>query len=686
MTGAKLLVVDDDPAIGSFLQRILQELGYTVYRVENGKTALDLVDKFRPELILLDIIMPDINGYEVCKQLKSRNETKDIPVIFITGLSESKDEVRGLRAGGVDYITKPFKSSVVKARVANILEIQQGRQLLEDQAMRLKEANREYRELLADRNKTAGFLNQRDAILRAVNFTAEIFLKNQDWEEVITDVLEQLSRTIGADGAYFTTLRPGEFSGRQYRWQMDSQKTTWCPSYTVLADIESVYNPLSQGVIVSGRTDGIEKEAGRALQQQGTAYYCLIPVFSGQRWLGCLGFDWQTAREECPSVIRDALSIVADTLGASLQRCLTNQERDRLAVAIRQFDDCVCMVDDKGRIFYANPASQKVTGYHHTELIGKHIDAVQIDESTKSSQQMLEKSDKGQIWHGQIQNRRKDGTLYDEEVTVLPIREGTDQVSSYILIKRDVTDQLRLESIAEAANLVENVGFVFSGIRHELGNPLNSLKMALSVLVKEIHHFSSEQIMEFLNRCLGEVERMEYLLYSLKNFNLHEEIDPEPAPLHDFLEHFLQIHKNDLSRKNINLTLDEQEQNLSVLIDKRAFHQVLLNLLTNAINALNNTTDPYITISCQSTKKGFVEICFKDNGCGITTGDEAHLFQPFFTTRAEGTGLGLTIVKKMLTEMDATIDIKNRTSEGTAVTITLPEAEKNRKLADSRPA
>jgi len=121
-----VLVVDDLPCNIEILSEILQE-DYVVTTATSGRNALDAVEANAPDLILLDIVMPGLDGYEVCRKLKADEKTKDIPIIFTTALSEIKNEEKGLNLGAVDYIVKPINPTVVKARVRNhlLLKIQQ---------------------------------------------------------------------------------------------------------------------------------------------------------------------------------------------------------------------------------------------------------------------------------------------------------------------------------------------------------------------------------------------------------------------------------------------------------------------------------------------------------------------------------------------------------------------------------
>ncbi|MEI6291105.1 MAG: response regulator [Chloroflexota bacterium] len=131
--GANVLVVDDTVANLSLLSRMLKDCGYMVRPVPNGRLALNAVKGEKPDLILLDITMPEMDGYEVCQYLKRDPELKDIPVIFISALSETQEKIRAFEVGGVDYITKPFKFEEVKARVETHLKLHRLQLSLEDQ-------------------------------------------------------------------------------------------------------------------------------------------------------------------------------------------------------------------------------------------------------------------------------------------------------------------------------------------------------------------------------------------------------------------------------------------------------------------------------------------------------------------------------------------------------------------------
>jgi len=125
---ADILIVDDTPANLNVLSAILGKRGFRIRPAINGALALKAAQKAAPDLILLDVQMPGLDGYEVCRQLKGDPHTRDIPVIFISALDDVLDKVEAFQVGGVDYITKPFQIEEVLARVKNQLAIHQQRE------------------------------------------------------------------------------------------------------------------------------------------------------------------------------------------------------------------------------------------------------------------------------------------------------------------------------------------------------------------------------------------------------------------------------------------------------------------------------------------------------------------------------------------------------------------------------
>jgi two-component sensor histidine kinase/DNA-binding NarL/FixJ family response regulator len=140
---ARILIADDSPANLQLLSKILIENGYSVREAPDGAAALRLARSESPDLIMLDVMMPLLDGFETCRFLKSGADTRDIPVVFMTSLAETSDKIKGFRMGAADYITKPFQVEEILARVKTLLALHAMRRRLEARNTQLERANEE---------------------------------------------------------------------------------------------------------------------------------------------------------------------------------------------------------------------------------------------------------------------------------------------------------------------------------------------------------------------------------------------------------------------------------------------------------------------------------------------------------------------------------------------------------------
>jgi two-component system sensor histidine kinase/response regulator len=201
---ADILVVDDTPDNLRLLSDLLTNNGYKVRNVTNGKMALDAAQLKPPDLILLDIMMPGIDGYEVCRQLKLKKETALIPIIFLSANNEVEDKVQGFGLGGVDYITKPYQPAEVLARVQNQLRLSDLQKILRKKNQQLQQEIHD--RVLAEEQlkllnqKLEKIVESRTAQLQIQNkellFLKEQLQKKLEEEHSLSDLKSQLITTI----------------------------------------------------------------------------------------------------------------------------------------------------------------------------------------------------------------------------------------------------------------------------------------------------------------------------------------------------------------------------------------------------------------------------------------------------------------------------------------------------------
>lgn len=280
----------------------------------------------------------------------------------------------------------------------------------------------------------------------------------------------------------------------------------------------------------------------------------------------------------------------------------------------------------------------------------------------------------GRAWKGSlaVQVRGDERKL---QVYAKPL-QGFDGERSHLVVLHDVTDVQRLQSIADSVNFSDNLGHFLSGIRHELGNPVNSIKTALTVLRANLDGFSPEKVHDYLDRVLGEVSRIEYLLHWLRSFSVNEVVELGRVELADLLHELVALVEPSAQRAGVTLQVVPPPR-VAVVADARALYQVLINLVSNAIEALPGTAGPILRIETELDDDR-VHIAVVDNGPGMSAENLALAMRPFFTTKRTGTGLGLVIAQRLLANQGGLLQLRSEPGAGTRALVSLQRASEQR--------
>lgn len=491
------------------------------------------------------------------------------------------------------------------------------------------------------------------------------------WYNCFQAILPELCESFGADELF---LLENNLTGRTPLLPQGKDRSDFF-SHNWILSIAVWMNLLSKGKTIQNSTDNFDPEEKQILNEKGIQALLLIPLIVNDELLGIIGLSKHNNSTLFSQVQINSLRFISNILAMAISNQRDRSERDRLATVVEQSSECIIIINANGSILYANPACKQVTGFFPEEIIGRSIKRLYAHSIRKKIWHQLKNAlEHGDKWSGQFENYRKNRTLYKEEMLLYPVYDLEGKVANQVIIKRDITEDKRLESIAEAANLMDNIGFIFSSIRHELGNPINSIKVSLSVLESNIEQYDTTAITRFIHRSLSDIRRVEFLLKTLKNFSIFERPEVQSTDMGALLEKLIQLTEKDLAKQYVMLAIIYPPKPLIGLIDPRAFLQVLLNLITNAVAALDKSDNKKITISLRQKKRSQLTFTLEDNGCGMDEETVNNLFRPFFTTKPEGTGLGLVIAKKMLSKMNCSITATSQKGKGTRMEIIIPTA------------
>jgi diguanylate cyclase (GGDEF)-like protein len=291
--GQSVVIVDDVPDNLRLLTSILKDRGYKVRPAPSGARALATIHKAPPELILLDIMMPDMDGYEVCGRLKAEAGTKDIPVIFLSALNEVFDKVKAFKAGGVDFITKPFQAEEVLARVKTHLTIQaqQKTLLLQNEALTKKNAliteQAKQLELLATRDFLTGISNRRDFLTRVEQEERRFKRTHRPFALVLLDIdhFKRVNDTYGHACGDEVLIRVARELEKALRAQDILARWGGEEFICLLPETE-----------VDGAVSAAEKIRSA---MESLEHHCIDKGFSTTATLGVCGYDGSCAVESC---------------------------------------------------------------------------------------------------------------------------------------------------------------------------------------------------------------------------------------------------------------------------------------------------------------------------------------------------------------------------------------------------
>ncbi len=363
----------------------------------------------------------------------------------------------------------------------------------------------------------------------------------------------------------------------------------------------------------------------------------------------------------------------------AVQRDATRESEElahnrRLRLALDQTLDEVVIFDATGRVRYVNAAYLAWSKCSADEVLGRRIWTLPgcpaAREDLAWARRRLTRGDSWQReYEIQLGNERR--TVF---TTISPVRSEGEEVSEFVVISRDVTERTRLVAIAKAHGQVDQLEQMFAVIRHELGNPVNSIKSALTILESDQDPLSSRQS-GYVSRILDEVGRMEFLLASLRNFGQFERFHIERLELQEVVEKLHGAIERELTAAGVELVVRLPPTKLEVMADRSGLLHALRHLVQNAIEGVASTDDPEITFEAHAVE-GRVFLSVIDNGEGIPKEDLGRVVGPFYTTRPKRAGLGLSIVNKLINRMRGTLSIDSHRQGGTAVTIDLGIADR----------
>ena len=357
------------------------------------------------------------------------------------------------------------------------------------------------------------------------------------------------------------------------------------------------------------------------------------------------------------------------------------------AAALNAAANPIVITDRAGTIEWVNAAFSTSTGYSAEEAIGKNPRALIKSglHAPEFYKEMWQTIVAGRVWHGEMQNRRKDDSVYVEDVTITPVASPGGEVSHFIAIKRDLTDERRQQMMLHQAQKMESVGRLAGGVAHDFNNLLSVILSYCDVALEDLK--SGDPLREYLSEISGAGRRAAELTSQLLMFSRQHVLQPKVVNLNDVLTSMDRMLRRVLG-EDIELVSVPRFPLGLVKIDPSSFEQVIMNLAVNARDAMPTggkltieTGEALLDEAFSRQHNGirpgpYVMLAVSDTGIGMDQATQAKIFEPFFTTKevGKGTGLGLATVFGIVQQSDGAIWVYSEPGKGTTFKVFLPLA------------
>jgi PAS domain S-box-containing protein len=689
---ANILVVDDVSQNLKLLSDMLIDAGHTVRPARTGRIAIESARRQPPDLVLLDIRMPEMDGFEICRQLKANPTTAAVPIIFISALEDSQDKVRAFEAGGVDYITKPFQQSEVLSRVHTHLA--------------LGAAHKKLETMVARRTKQ---LMETNRALRLLSRTNQILVRA---EEKSTFLHAICNAVVELGGFPFCCVCLPE-SPDSTQWTIDqcarNAPDGQHPLAAVLCDPRNEHSPLLQAyrnrsivVVRNFAEERSQTPCGRTALNHDLVSCVCLPLGMEEHISGVLAifsnrnsvFDDEEVEllKELGEDIAFGIHTLQERARRQSAEIALNSSEVRYRTLFEKAGDGILVLSagdaSDGYVTETNRTAAAMLGYTAEELIGLHYSRLIAPEEQERSSVIRKGIFAGKWINEEVTHQKKDGTTFPAEISLGYI--DSDGQGYVIIFLRDISGRKKLaaekkvlEDQIRQANKMEAIGTLATGIAHDFNNIL----FAISGFTELSIEFAPPESMirNNLLKIQHANRRAAELVSQILTLSRQKECAAKALQPKLVVKEAVK-----LLRATLPSTIDiktEIRSEAYVMADATQIHQIVMNLCVNANHAME-ALGGVLTISLldrlvddlQAQKSidlaagKYIEFSVADTGVGIPEHIKDKVFDPYFTTKPQekGTGLGLSVVHGIVKSYGGHISIDSQENHGCTVTVLLP--------------
>jgi two-component system, cell cycle sensor histidine kinase and response regulator CckA len=673
-TNGVILVVDDTPTNLEVLFNLLGNSGLRVLIAENGESAIEKAHYAPPDLILLDVVMPGMDGFETCRRLKSSPITAAIPIIFLTAATDLVDKMQGFELGAVDFITKPLHCEEVLARVKTHLRIQNLTQQLQIQI---------------ERERLIGEIAQ--GIRRSLKL-----------HEILQTTVDQVRQFLRSDRVVMFRFEP-DLSGQVVTesvdpaWKSLLSNTVCDPCFG-----KHYIEPFQRGETLA-KSDvyqaGLTPCHLDLLKQFQIRANLIVPILQNSHLWGLIIAHQCSGPRQWQPLETKLLQQLATQVGIAIQQSeLYEQTQNELldrkqaeqtireqAALLNVASDAIYARDLSNRILFWNQAAEHLYEWQQSEVLGENATVLLYPAHPPEFTTALKTVLKQGAWQGEMQKVTKSGQHIMVLSRLTLVRDEMGIPKSILTVDTDITEKKQLEAQFLRAQRLESIGTLASGIAHDLNNILTPILAASQLLPLKFPN-ADDRTHQLLKIVETNARRGADLVKQVLSFARGVEGRRTPVQVGHLLLEIEQIAKRTFP-KSIAVHTNFSPSHLALVsADATQLHQVVMNLCINARDAMSeggtltlsaNTVlidEIYARLHLDAKAGEYVRIAIADTGQGISPEILDRIFDPFFTTKevGKGTGLGLSTAMGIVKNHGGFIEVTSHIGQGTCFQVYLP--------------
>jgi PAS domain S-box-containing protein len=434
-------------------------------------------------------------------------------------------------------------------------------------------------------------------------------------------------------------------------------------------------------VAQTGRTilaNDVSKDPRYSCVHKHTRAELCVPIRLGREVVGVINVE-SDQLNAFDQFDQEILEIIADQLANVIKNARIYQEckqaKDYLQTLIESSSDAITTADNLGRLIFWSKGAEEIFGYKAKDVLGQSATSFYAKGREEARRIMWQLLKKGKLRNLEIEYLGKNGKKVYASLSASLLKNDRGAVTGSLGIIRDITEYKVLEQQLLQSERLATIGKLSTQIAHEIMNPLSSIKMNIRILSKREGLSANDQ--RRLAIAGFEIDHLERILQDIFDYSKSLKLNFSRENLNEILDKSLLMVQDRIEEKQIVVTRKYDSQLPALSLDLVRMMQVFTNLYLNAIQAMTPGGKLKVSTSREQLNgTRYLKASVSDNGPGIAPAQRAVIFDPFYTTRSDGTGLGLTIVKKIVEQHAGRIEVESRVGQFTRFVVSLPVERK----------